>query len=174
MDRYKGMKIVKLLLILQMMGIISINAQQIPSVQLKDLQGKTVNTSTLLNDGKPFIICFFAGWCKPCLRELEAIHEVYEDWQKETGVKLIAVSIDDAQNSLKVGPDVSAKGWQFEILLDPNSDFRRALGGSLIPAVFIAGGDGKIVFSRTGYTTGAEIHLIEEVRKLLNTKTADE
>jgi len=153
------------------MGVMSIHAQQIPSIQLKDLKGKSVNTAALRNDGKPIIICFFATWCKPCLRELEAIHEVYEEWQKETGVKLIAVSIDDAQNSLKVGPDVLARGWQYDILLDPNADFRRALGGSLIPAVFIVDGAGKIVSSRTGYTNGAEIHLIEEVRKLCSVKT---
>jgi thiol-disulfide isomerase/thioredoxin len=140
---------------------------QLPSVQLKDLNSKTIDTSTLNNDGKPFIISFFAFWCKPCLRELEAIKEVYEDWQEETGVKLYAVSIDDAQNSLKVGPEVRAKAWPFEILLDPNSEFKRILGVSLIPAVFIVDGKGKIVSSRTGYTNGAEKHLIEEVRKLL-------
>ena len=162
------MKYIGLLVAFQLLGILSVNAQQIPSVQLKDLNGKMVNTSTLENDGKPFIICFFASWCAPCLRELEAIKEVYEDWQEETGVKLYAISIDDAQNSLKVGPDARAKGWQYEILLDSNDDFRRTLGGNLIPAVFIVDGDGKIAYSRTGYTAGAEEHLIEEVRKLLN------
>ena len=162
------MKTTGLLLTFLAASIVSGNAQQIPSVQLKDLTGKTIDSSTLENAGKPFIICFFATWCAPCLRELEAIKEVYEDWQEETGVKLYAVSIDDAQNSLRVGPDARAKGWQFEILLDPNADFRRALGGNLIPAVFIADGNGKIVYSRTGYTSGAEELLIEEVRKLLN------
>jgi len=164
------MKSFGLLLIFLVTGIISGNAQQIPSVRLKNLNGKTVDTSTLENDGKPFIISFFATWCKPCLRELEAIKEVYEDWQEETGVKLYAISIDDAQNSLKVGPETKAKGWQYEILLDPNSDFKRALGVNLIPAVFIMDGNGKIVSSRTGYTNGAEEHLIEEVRKLLKNK----
>jgi peroxiredoxin len=142
-------------------------AQQLPSVQLKDINGKSVNTEKLNNGGKPFIISFFATWCKPCLRELEAIQDVYSDWQEETGVKLIAVSIDDAQNSLKVGPAVKAKGWEYEVLLDPNGDFKRALGVNLIPAVFIVDGNGKIVFSRTGYTNGSEEHLIEEVRKLM-------
>ena len=148
------------------MGVMTGKAQQLPSVKLKDMNGKTVDTATLNNDGKPFIISFYAVWCKPCLRELEAIREVYEDWQKETGVKLYAVSIDDAQNSLKAGPDARAKGWRYEILLDPNSDFKRALGVNVIPAVFIIDGHGKIVSSRTGYTNGAEEHLIEEVRKL--------
>jgi len=161
------MKYFLLISALLIVSLASVNAQQIPSVKLKDLNGRTVDTSTLRNDGKPFIISFFALWCKPCLRELEAIKEVYEEWQQETGVKLYAISIDDAQNSLRVGPAVKAKGWQFTTLLDPNSDFKRALRVNIIPAVFIVDGDGKVVTSRTGYTNGAEEHLIEEVRKLL-------
>jgi len=161
------MRYLGLILAFLAVGIISGNAQQLPAVQLKDINGKTVDTSTLNNDGKPFIISFFALWCKPCLRELEAIKEVYDDWQKETGVKLVAVSIDDAQNSLKVVPEVRAKGWEYEVLLDPNSDFKRALGVNLIPAVFVVDGSGKIVSSRTGYTNGSEEQLIDEVRKLI-------
>jgi peroxiredoxin len=161
------MKRFGLLAVLVLSGVMYCNAQQLPSVQVKDINGKTIDTSTLSNDGKPFIISFFATWCKPCLRELEAIKEVYEDWQEETGVKLYAISIDDAQNALKVGPDAKAKGWEYEILLDTNSEFRHALGGSLIPAAFIVDGNGKIVHSRTGYTNGSEEHLIEEVRKLI-------
>jgi len=96
---------------------------QLPAVTLKTMDGKTVNTSQLSNDGKPFIIDFFATWCKPCNRELDAIAEVYEDWQKETGVKIFAVSIDQAQNINKVKPLVSNHGWEYDVLLDPNSDF---------------------------------------------------
>ena len=64
---------------------------QLPSVKLKSLDGKIVDTSKLSNGGKPFVISFFATWCKPCNRELKAIHEVYPDWQKETGMKLVAI-----------------------------------------------------------------------------------
>ena len=75
---------------------------QLPKVTLKDINGKAVSTDTLSNGGQPFIIDFFATWCKPCNRELDAISEVYEEWQQETGVKIIAVSIDQAQNINKV------------------------------------------------------------------------
>ncbi len=78
-------------------GALSLHAQ-LPKVTLKDIHGKIVQTDTLSNGGKPFIIDFFATWCKPCNRELDAIHEVYEEWQAETGVKIYAVSIDQAQN----------------------------------------------------------------------------
>lgn len=134
---------------------------QLPSVQLKDLEGKTVNTAELSNNGKPFVISFFATWCKPCNRELKAIHEQYADWQEETGMKVIAVSIDQAQNINKVKPMVDGEGWEYEVLLDPNSEFRRAMGVQMIPHVFIIDGKGKIAESRSGYTDGAESHLIE-------------
>ena len=140
---------------------------QLPSVMLKTLDGKTIDTSKLNNDGKPFIISFFATWCKPCNRELKAIHEKYADWQDETGVKVIAISIDQAQNINKVKPLVDSEEWEYEVLLDPNSDFSRAMGVRIIPHVFIIDGDGKIAESRSGYTDGGEDHLIEKVRELI-------
>ena len=143
------------------------SAQTLPAVTLKDINGKTVQTDQLSNNGKPFIISFFATWCKPCNRELSAISEVYADWQDETGVKLIAVSIDQAQNINKVKPLVDSNGWEYDVLLDPNSDFKRALGIQMIPYVLIVDGKGNIVYKHNGYTEGAENELIEKVRELV-------
>lgn len=140
---------------------------QLPAVMLRNLEGKNVKTDTLSNTGRPIIISFFATWCKPCNRELTAISEVYADWQRETGVRLIAVSIDEGQNAEKVRPFVDSKGWEFDILLDPNSNFRRAMGVNLIPHVIVLDGQGKVVLSRSGYTEGGEEHLIEKVRELV-------
>ena len=140
---------------------------ELPSVQLKDINGKRVDTAKLNNGGKPYIISFFATWCKPCLRELDAVNEVYADWQDETGVKLIAVSIDKAQDESKVKPLVNSKGYEYEVLLDPNGDFKRAMGVNMVPTVFIIDGKNNIVETRTPYTDGSEEHLIEAVRELL-------
>lgn len=163
----KNMK--KFLLIFLFSGIFSIGAAfaQLPSVTLKTMEGKTVNTDTLKNDGKPFIIDFFATWCKPCNRELDAISEVYDEWKEDTGVKIFAVSIDQGQNINKVKPLVSNHGWEYDILLDPNGDFKRALGIQTIPFVLICDGKGNIVYKHNGYTDGAEEELIEKVRELI-------
>ncbi|MDE7495388.1 MAG: TlpA family protein disulfide reductase [Muribaculaceae bacterium] len=126
----------------------------LPSVTLTDINGNSVNTAELSNDGKPMVISFFATWCKPCQRELKAIHEVYDDWQDETGVKVIAVSIDEAQNAQKVKPLVEGKGWDYEVLLDTNSEFKRQLGVNDIPHVFVIDGEGNIVWNHQGYVDG--------------------
>ena len=122
------MKHLRFLLALMLIMVCATMSAQLPSVMLKTLDGKTVDTSKLNNNGKPFIISFFATWCKPCNRELKAIHEQYAEWQEETGVKVIAISIDQAQNINKVKPLVDSEEWEYEILLDPNSEFRRAMG----------------------------------------------
>lgn len=156
-----------LLTALFVLGMVLNASAQLPKVTLKSIDGKTVSTDTLSNNGKPFIIDFFATWCKPCNRELKAINEVYADWQDETGVRVVAVSIDEAQNAQKVKPMVDAAGWEYQVLLDPNSDFRRAMGVNMIPHVFVIDGNGKIAESRSGYTEGGEQHLIDKVKELI-------
>jgi len=137
-----------------------------PNAELKTLDGKTIKTSDLTNDGKPIIISFWATWCKPCITELIAIADVYETWQKETGVKLIAVTIDDARNAPKVGPFVNGKGWDYNVLIDQNQDFKRALNVNTIPHVFVVDGKGKIVYQHAGYYPGSEADLYKIVQKV--------
>ncbi|MBL4592830.1 MAG: TlpA family protein disulfide reductase [Flavobacteriales bacterium] len=138
----------------------------IPSVNLKNLEGKTVNTSSFNNDGKPMIINFWATWCSPCKRELNNIADVYEDWVEETGVKLIAISIDDARNSGKVAPYVNGKGWEYEVYIDSNQDFKRALNVNNVPHTFLVNGKGEIVWQHNSYSEGDEDELYEAVKKL--------
>ena len=157
----------RLFFVALLMAFVSSAFAQLPAVSLKDISGNSVNTAELNNDGKPFIIDYFATWCKPCNRELDAIAEVYDEWREETGVKVFAVSIDVAQNINKVKPLVDNHGWEYDVLLDSNSDFKRALGIQMIPYVLIVDGKGNIVYKHNGYTDGAEQELIEKVRELV-------
>lgn len=139
--------------------------KKMPSVVLQDLEGNRINSSEISNDGNPIVISFWATWCKPCRLELNTIAEEYEDLQDETGVKLIAVSIDDERNKSKVRPVVDASGWEYDIWLDTNSDLKRAMGVNYPPQTFIIDGDGMIVYSHVGFVPGDEEDLYDELRK---------
>lgn len=140
--------------------------KKLPSVNIKTLDGRTINTQTISNEGKPLMVCFWALWCKPCKKELDAYNEVYEDWQDETGVKLIAISIDDARSSAKVKPFVNGKDWQFDVLLDPNQEFKRAMSVNMIPHTFILDGNGNIVYQHTSYYEGLEDEMFDLLKKV--------
>jgi cytochrome c biogenesis protein CcmG, thiol:disulfide interchange protein DsbE len=137
----------------------------LPKVDIKTMAGANVNTSAFENDGKPIIIDFWATWCKPCIEELNTIHEVYADWQKETGVKLIAVSLDDARTMQRVAPFVNGKGWNYESYVDPNGDLKRAMNVNMPPHTFILNGNKEIVWQHVGFAEGNEEELFEAVKK---------
>lgn len=143
------------------------NAKFPDNVTLKSIDGKSVQSGAINNEGRPIIISFWATWCKPCNRELNTIKEVYDDWQEETGVKLVAISIDDARSAARVKPHVDGNDWPFEVYLDQNSDLKRQMGVVNVPHTFILNGDGEIIWQHTGYQDGGEEEVIEKVRELL-------
>jgi cytochrome c biogenesis protein CcmG, thiol:disulfide interchange protein DsbE len=138
----------------------------LPSINIKTLDGKSFNTASIDNDGKPVIISFWASWCKACIKELTAINEQYDDWQKETGVKLIAVSIDDARTKPNVLPLINGKGWEYEFLSDENSEFKRAMNISSLPHMFILNNKKEVVWQHNSYTEGDEMEVIKVLKGL--------
>lgn len=141
--------------------------KKLPSVSIKDVKGQTFKTDSIVNNGKPIIISFWATWCKPCVRELTTISDVYDEWVKETGVKLYAISVDDSRSMTLVAPMVNGKGWDYTVLLDPNGDFKRAMSVGPIPHTFLLNGKGEVVWQHTSFSEGDELNLIEMVKKLL-------
>ena len=142
------------------------NLRKLPSVDLKTLEGETINTKNLKNNGNPIIISFWALWCKNCVKELNAINDVYDDWKDETGVKIIAVSIDNSRSSSKVLPFVESNDWDYQVLLDVNSDFKRAMNVITVPHTFILNGKGEIVWQHNSYVEGSEDEYLEIVKKI--------
>lgn len=139
----------------------------LPNVELKTLDGQIFNTSDISNDGKPIVISFWATWCSPCKRELNNINDVYEDWVDETGVKVIAISIDDSRQVYKVAPYVQGRAWEFDVLLDTNGDFKRAMNVNNVPFTLLLDGNGKVVYEHNNYAEGDEDELYDLILGLV-------
>lgn len=167
----------RLLTLIIAFGLISINLQaqsnnQIPAMVIKTLDGQSVNTSSFSNDGKPYVVSFWATWCRPCLKELTAIDEIYEDWL-EQGFKLIAISTDNARTRSNVMPMVNGRGWDFEFYSDENGDLQRAMGVNMIPHTFIIDGNGNIIDQHRAFTDGMEWEMFEKLKKILDENTEE-
>ena len=156
------------LLIIAMSFTTADSKRTLPSVNIKTLNGKVFNTKNITNDTNAIIISFWATWCKPCVQELNSISEVYEEWQEETGVKLVAISIDNSRTSIKVKPLVNGQEWDYEVYLDENGDFKRAMGVNMVPHTFILNGKGEIVWQHTTFSEGGELEMIDIIRKIKN------
>jgi len=139
--------------------------RKLPDIDLKSLGGEAVKSTSLLNQEGLTVINFWATWCKPCMLELNAIQELYGAWQKETKVKIVAVTIDDSRNTSKVGPLVNGKGWKYQIILDSNGDFKRALNVNNIPHTFVVNSKGDILWQHNSYAPGDEDELYEIIKK---------
>ncbi|MEZ4778451.1 MAG: TlpA disulfide reductase family protein [Flavobacteriaceae bacterium] len=136
----------------------------LPNVNITSLEGNTLSLQEATKSDGPVVISLWATWCVPCLKELDAISEVYEDWQAETNVSLFAVSVDDSRTVKRVKPLINGKGWDYTILLDTNNDVKRALGAATVPLTLLVK-DGKVVYRHSGYSPGAENELYKKIKE---------
>ena len=145
----------------------NLNAQtNLPNIQLSNLEGKKVSsTADYSEKDQLYVFSFWATWCTPCISELDEINDLMSEWKKEVAFKLIAISIDDSRTQKRVKPLINGKGWGFDILLDTNQDFKRALGIVNVPYLIVVKNN-KIVHIQNGYVPGNELDLLEKLKIL--------
>jgi len=135
---------------------------ELPNMTLKNLDGKDVNIQSISSNDQLVVVSLWATWCVPCKNELDAISDLYDEWQAETNMKLYAISVDDSRTVNRVKAMVNGKGWEYEILYDTNNDLRRILGAATVPLTLIVKNN-KILFRHSGYTPGTEDELYEKL-----------
>ena len=146
-----------------LLSINSLSQNIVPNTKLKNLESEFIYTNDVLTENNFYIVSFWATWCIPCINELDAIVDIYEDFEKDN-IEVIAISTDDARTKKRVRPMINGKDWNFKILLDENHDLKRALNIVGIPHTIITKGT-KIIYRRVGYSPGEEIDLFEFIRK---------
>lgn len=143
------------------------NSKELPSLVLTDINGKKINVADYGKNGKITVISFWATWCSPCKKELNNISYLYEDWQEDYNMELVAISIDDVRNTSKVKTYVDGQAWEYDVLLDTNEDLKRMMNFQTVPFTVLINKDGRIVYTHAGYVEGDEFILEEKIKALM-------
>jgi peroxiredoxin len=136
-----------------------------PTFSLKDLDGKRVALSDLLGKG-PILIDFWATWCKPCIKELPHLNDLYEKY-KDRGFLLVAISEDSPRSLSKVKSFIASKKYEFLVLLDDNNAVQRKFNFRALPYTVLLDEDGHVIHARMGYRPGDEKVLEEKLIPLI-------
>jgi len=141
-------------------------SKQLPNISIADLQGKPVNIQEYVKKSKITIVSFWATWCAPCKRELDAISELYPTWLADYDTRLVAITIDNARALTQVKPLIEEKGWEFDVLSDAKQELQQALNFQAIPQTFVVDEAGNILYQHEGYTPGDEYELEKKIKEL--------
>jgi len=136
-----------------------------PDFTLQDLDGNELTLYQFVEKG-PVVVSFWATWCKPCLRELPHLQELYDEY-KEKGVSMLAISVDSPRSVSKVKSFINGHEYTLTVLLDPNKDVSRKFNAHLFPYTFVINGEGNIVYKSYGYRPGDEKKVEKELDALL-------
>ena len=160
------MKYFLLFFLVSVTFVVSAGNNPVPFVNIKSLDGKSVNTSEYISKGKITVVSFWATWCTPCKRELDAINEIYSEWLEKYDFQLLAITIDDARGLTKVPALVQSKGWEFTVLADTKQELQQTLNFQTIPQTFLLNDKGEIVYAHNGYNPGDELELEKKIKML--------
>ena len=138
----------------------------VPSVEIRTLEGQTVNIQDYANNGKITILSFWATWCSPCKKELDALMDFYPEWRDEYNLEMLAITTDDARGLPKVKSIVQQKGWEYEVLSDVKQELQNAMSFRAIPQTFILNKKGEIVYSHSAYVPGDEYEIDEKIKEI--------
>ena len=116
-----------------------------PSLTLKTPDGKQVSLDSFR--GKPLLIDFWATWCKPCVKSMPELANLYQQ-TKDKGLVLLTIDKDE---DAKDATDFLAKNHYAWANFHDEGDASKAFGEHFgIPRTVLIDVNGKIVYDRSG------------------------
>ncbi|MCM3784050.1 redoxin domain-containing protein [Neobacillus mesonae] len=91
--------------------------------------------------GQPMVINFWGTWCEPCVDEMPALQEQWENW-KDQGVVFIGVNV--GEDKMTVNNFVRQVGVDFPIMYDEKKVATSRFGVGPMPSTFFISKNGKI------------------------------
>ncbi len=93
--------------------------------------------------GDVVLLNIWATWCIPCRTEMPSIEAVHQAFAPK-GLKVVAISIDDAGAEQKILDFAKEFKLTFEMLHDPDGSIQGIYRTTGVPETFVIGRDGVI------------------------------
>lgn len=152
--------------LLGLLAGLALGAQNVGKIELQTLDGGKTTPAAWVDHQTPYVVSFWFVTCKYCIEEMDAISEVFEQWQAEKPFRFIAVCTDDTRSLAKAKALVRSRGWDFDFVFDVNKEFTRAMNVTSCPHLVLFDKDGKPVYTHLGYSPGDEEILFEKIKAL--------
>jgi cytochrome c biogenesis protein CcmG, thiol:disulfide interchange protein DsbE len=146
-----------------------LKSQTYSDFTLQDLEGNDVTLSKLLEKG-PVFMSFWATWCSPCKEEMKKVNPIYEKY-KDSGFIYLAINQDNQKSVSKVKSYIDAQSYKFPVVFDTDKRVFEAYSGKdEMPYALLIGKNKEILSVHTGFKTGDEVKIEEEVKAALGIK----
>ena len=129
-----------------------------PDFQLETPDGRKVKLSDY--KGKVVLLNFWATWCQPCAQEMPHLIGLYDKY-KDRGVEVLAISIDEKTDHLKVAPYAKDRKLNFTVLYDEGMEKAYSIDG--LPTSVIIDKQGIIRYRVGGFYYKNELRAAETV-----------
>lgn len=106
--------------------------------------------------GTPTVVNFFSSTCVPCITEMPAFEEVFQEVGSDVAFLGLAVAdrADDAQAL------VDRTGVTYRTAQDLDASVISALGGTVLPTTVLLDADGEVVATHTGELDADELRAL--------------
>ena len=138
-------------------------------------KGKKLRKPMTQPDRHVVVLSFFATWCKPCMKELPHLQNLYEKYEGEK-IKFFMIDITEAtrtvrglEDSPKAGPFLEEKGITMPILNDSRGVAKKRYGAKTLPRLYVVDKYRTIRLAKKGFDEGEDFEgdLISVIDDLL-------
>lgn len=139
-----------------------------PNFSLKNLDGREVSLSSLLQSG-PAVVAFFKISCPVCQFTFPFLQRIHERFAGKS-VSIIGISQDDPISTKEFHREFGVK---FPSLLDDDGyPVSNAYGLTNVPTIFLISSDGKVTVNCTGFDKVALEKITRELAQHENIASA--